>query len=640
MAEIFGLLGALEVGGAAATGFGLAEAGLAAGTAGIFGGAEAGLGAGLFAGSTFAPAAGAGLGAAAGGLAGGLAAAEGFGGFEGGLGFAGGAESGLAGTSLGFEGLAGAEALGSEFAGLSGFEAADFASGIGQFGGAEGLSGVEAGLGGLEGGAAGNIAATGAAATPSELLGGAFQFGEGAIADVLGPSDFVGASFDEGFGLQSLGPGPGPGVDVAGTNPFSIQQGPAMAGGIADATANFPFNTPLGTDPGSFVATEGFSPGADFSGTFSGISGAPQPGELGFGADPATTGGFSGNALPEGFQVGSVAEGMGPPIQNFEALQSQISNFMNPEQAIASAQQSTGFSLPTAPGAGFGAEIPAMSLEEFPGVAGLDWTPQVNFETGGAFGDVAGLDSGLSTGGADFGLGDLATPSNHFMDQRTLALNDLTQSAGTNALAAAPPPLTPPAADSGAAAAAGAPSAAQAGGSLIPRTIGGIPTGMILPGAMLARSLIQGPDPLSPQARAAEAQARGFSGFSQQQLADAQAGRLNPAQAAAIQMFRQNAQNALYQQLAAQGIDPRTSTQFQAGMQQIEQQAQAMQRQFIDSMFQQAFTAGGQSSNTLLALSQQSMAQDAAFRQAITSALTSIGLAAGGGGVNLRLSAG
>ena len=149
-----------------------------------------------------------------------------------------------------------------------------------------------------------------------------------------------------------------------------------------------------------------------------------------------------------------------------------------------------------------------------------------------------------------------------------------------------------------------------------------------------------GPDRLSPQARTAGTQAQGLSSFSQTQLADAQAGRLNPAQAAAIQTFRQNAQNALYQQLAAQGIDPRSSTQFQAGMQQIEQQAQAMQRQFIDSMFQQAFTAGGQSSNTLLALSQQSMQQDASFRQAITSALTGIGLAAGGGGINLRLAPG
>lgn len=121
------------------------------------------------------------------------------------------------------------------------------------------------------------------------------------------------------------------------------------------------------------------------------------------------------------------------------------------------------------------------------------------------------------------------------------------------------------------------------------------------------------------------------------QLAGANAGTLAPGQAASVAQFRQQAENALFQQLANEGVaDPRSDSRYVAGMQQIEQQAQVMTQQFINQEFQTGFAAAGQAAGTLGQAASAEVGQDKSFQDALSSALQAFGQVEGIGSLERK----
>lgn len=130
-----------------------------------------------------------------------------------------------------------------------------------------------------------------------------------------------------------------------------------------------------------------------------------------------------------------------------------------------------------------------------------------------------------------------------------------------------------------------------------------------------------GPGSLPKSAEQAEFQASKLGKMGRQMLADAQAGKITPAQQAQLDEMQASGEANLRQQFYRMGRDPNTDSGFQSALQQLKAQVEAQRQQFIDQM--QAF--GLQQ----LQLSEQALAQaaqmqvqlDTNFRSALANAL-------------------
>lgn len=164
-----------------------------------------------------------------------------------------------------------------------------------------------------------------------------------------------------------------------------------------------------------------------------------------------------------------------------------------------------------------------------------------------------------------------------------------------------------------------------------------------LPLGVLGYDLIKGPGPVPSNATAAINNAQvGASNvplFNQTAATDlnlANNFQISPAQAAALSTQKQDAMNALYQQLANEGnTDPTKSSAWIEGVNKINQDALASQVQMINQLVTTAFQAAGASTQATSALdgvlmqaAQIQIQQDAAFQQSVGSALQAFGLIA------------
>ena len=182
---------------------------------------------------------------------------------------------------------------------------------------------------------------------------------------------------------------------------------------------------------------------------------------------------------------------------------------------------------------------------------------------------------------------------------------------------------------------------------------------LAVPGGMLAYDLMKGPQPIPGMATAAvqnaiqqqgplQGQAQQnvplYNQTAAQDLNQANAFQISPAQAAALNQWKQDQYNQLYQQIANQGnTNPTSSSEWVQGKNQIDQQALAQQTQMINQLVSTAFqastaaNAGVQTAsnvtssidNLLMQTAQLQVAQDASFNQAVGSAMQAFGLVAG-----------
>lgn len=171
----------------------------------------------------------------------------------------------------------------------------------------------------------------------------------------------------------------------------------------------------------------------------------------------------------------------------------------------------------------------------------------------------------------------------------------------------------------------------MAGASPATGTAGGIlkTLGQVAPLGLLAGTLIQGPPKLPSQIGQLSSTDAQLQDLANTSISNYNSGTLSPAQLAQIQTYKQNATNQARQQVASQGRDPQHDTAYLQMVQQIEQQAVAMQQQFLDSTLKAGLSASGQVSNDLLAAAKMQMASDQQFASSISAATTAIGLVAG-----------
>jgi hypothetical protein len=180
-----------------------------------------------------------------------------------------------------------------------------------------------------------------------------------------------------------------------------------------------------------------------------------------------------------------------------------------------------------------------------------------------------------------------------------------------------------------------------------------------IPLAFLGYNVAKGPAPLPSAATAATANANAqlsnlqgaaaanvplYNQTAASDLNLANSFQISPAQAASIAQWKQNQYNQLYQQVANQnpGGDPRQSSEWVQGKNQIDQQALAQQVQMINQLVTTAFQSASAASSaisssanvtnaldaTLMQAAQLQVQQDQNYQQAIGSALQSFGLLA------------
>jgi hypothetical protein len=307
------------------------------------------------------------------------------------------------------------------------------------------------------------------------------------------------------------------------------------------------------------------------------------------------------------------------------------------------------FGGPAAPGSGANAfaDTSLLSPTPTPG-AGTTVGPPPAAMDQGTFNALDAQGSGLTASPGDVVTGPGASTF-------TPGANDALAGAGATMMspppAAGAPVATAGAPAAGAAAGVPAATAAQAAAAGINLNapvswLGGL-TGIQalslgIPLAMIAGTALRGPGGTPPQTQAAEGIAAGTAGqgaalFNQgeQNLATAQANQINPAQQAQIDQYVQQQTNQLYQQYAARGINPNTDSGFQQALQQIHQQAIAMQAQFIQQLITTGLAETGQgtaaetsASSTLVAAGSQQIQLDTNFTNSLTSAMTAFGLIA------------
>jgi hypothetical protein len=160
-----------------------------------------------------------------------------------------------------------------------------------------------------------------------------------------------------------------------------------------------------------------------------------------------------------------------------------------------------------------------------------------------------------------------------------------------------------------------------------------------IPLGYLAYTGLRGRNEIPPQANQAQqiAQQEGQVGASQ--LAAAESGQLTPPMQANIDIYVQNATNQLRQQYASAGRDWQRDTGYLQGVQQIQQQADAMRQKYIEMEFNTGLKASGQATAAMMQVAQLQFQEDKQFQDAIGNAMRMLGMAAigGGGGLNIKL---
>jgi hypothetical protein len=229
-------------------------------------------------------------------------------------------------------------------------------------------------------------------------------------------------------------------------------------------------------------------------------------------------------------------------------------------------------------------------------------------------------------------------------------------------------------AQAGGASAAAAPSAvdsAISGLGSVGSKVGSIASNplaqLAIPGALLGYNLLKGPAPIPPQANQAignaQANLQQLQGeatknlplYQQTAATDlnlANSFQISPAQAASIDVWKQNQYNALRQQIANQNPgspNVETSSEWVQGKNQIDQQALAQQTQMVNQLISTAFQAAtaanaavstsanvsAQFDSLLMQAAQLQVQQDTNFQNAVGSALQAFGLIAGLGASKL-----
>lgn len=118
---------------------------------------------------------------------------------------------------------------------------------------------------------------------------------------------------------------------------------------------------------------------------------------------------------------------------------------------------------------------------------------------------------------------------------------------------------------------------------------------------------------------------------------EASTGQLTPTQQANILQYVQGQQNQLIQQLASQGVaDPTKDTRYIQGMAQIQQNALALQQQYITAAINEATSAGGAASQNIATVANQQITEDSDFSNALASAFGALGSSIGGGTIQPR----
>lgn len=158
-----------------------------------------------------------------------------------------------------------------------------------------------------------------------------------------------------------------------------------------------------------------------------------------------------------------------------------------------------------------------------------------------------------------------------------------------------------------------------------------------LPLGELGKTLIDGPQKLPSNAQPLEAGGSvtgPLQDLEKQSLNAYNSQTLTPGQQAQIDQYTQNAQNALYQQLAGSGVtNPNQDSRFIQGMQQIQQQAEAMKQQLLQTDLSAGTGAAGQASQNLFGTAELQNKQDEDYQNSIAAAIAAFGQMSGGGSI-------
>lgn len=158
-----------------------------------------------------------------------------------------------------------------------------------------------------------------------------------------------------------------------------------------------------------------------------------------------------------------------------------------------------------------------------------------------------------------------------------------------------------------------------------------------IPLASIAYEAIKGPSQLPGSAAALQpggAATQPLLDLEKQGATEATTGQLTAPQQANVLQFVQQSQNALLSQLAQEGVtNPTQDSRYVAGLQQIQQQALALQQQYITAAISQATSAGGAASQNIATAANEQIQNDTAFQTALAEAFGALG---GVGGINAR----
>lgn len=438
-----------------------------------------------------------------------------------------------------------------------------------------------------------------------DVLAGAFGLG-----DILG------------FGAADIGAEAGLGLGAAEAGAGAAEAAPLFAGSAADFLAA----------PAAEVAA-----GADVGGAF----GLTDAGLAGLGAEGAAALGGAGadvtgagitDALMSGAQaadLASTAGGLGALDQI-----ATVGNLGATASDVGGASGLGGLGLggggpPVLANAGPGFVAPTTEIAEGFGTGGANDLSLISSGVGGDVPPTAADYGGASDIGQPFDAG--AGPSQTGLTVPPNAMGAANVPGSTVAPPAVPgASVTPPA----------PPGDGGKGGGLFGTGISG--NTALLAGAglaPLALTMMRGEQPLPQQANQLQSQlATPLSNFSQQQLAQYQANRVNPAQQASLDAMRAQLTNQYRQMLFNQGVtNPQADSRWPQIEGLIDQQVMQSQGQMLANNINAAFAASGQAGQDLSILANMQVQQDTAYQQAINQATQAAGMVIGLGAASGKL---
>lgn len=240
---------------------------------------------------------------------------------------------------------------------------------------------------------------------------------------------------------------------------------------------------------------------------------------------------------------------------------------------------------------------------------------QVGTQLGGA-GDVAGTSTSASPG-----LGSVGAAENAIGATTTDSLGANTSPIQANTInlgggsAVAPAAATP-----------------STGGLL--NTIESSAAKSAIPLAGLAYEAIKGPASLpsaSTSLAPSGAATAPLLALENQGAQEALTGKLTPTQEANVEQYVQKQQNELIQQLASQGVvDPTKDSRYIEGMRTIQENALALQQQYITAAINEATSAGGGASANIANVANQQIQLDKDYQDALAAAFGALGGVSGG----------